>query len=63
VLFAVVNLARKLGIQPGNALEKANRKFRERFEEVESLAEDRGIDMSTAGLDVLDRLWDEVKAR
>jgi nucleoside triphosphate diphosphatase len=63
VLFAVVNLARKLGIQPGNALEKANRKFRERFEQVESLAEDRGIDTSTAGLDVLDRLWDEVKAR
>jgi ATP diphosphatase len=63
VLFAVVNLARKVGVQPGSALERANRKFRERFEAVESLAEDRGIDMSAAGLEVLDRLWDEVKGR
>jgi nucleoside triphosphate diphosphatase len=62
VLFAVVNLARKVGVQPGTALERANRKFRDRFEGVERLAEDRGIDMSTAGLEVLDRLWDEVKA-
>jgi MazG family protein len=63
VLFAVVNLARKLGIQPGNALERANRKFRERFEGVERLAHDRGIDMSAVGLEVLDQLWDEVKGR
>ena len=32
LLFAVVNLARKAGVQPGPALDRANRKFRQRFE-------------------------------
>jgi nucleoside triphosphate diphosphatase len=63
LLFAVVNLARKSGVPPGPALDRANRKFRERFERVEQLAEDRGIEMATAGLTVLDKLWDEVKDR
>ena len=35
LLFAVVNLARKAGVQPGSALDRANRKFRDRFEAVE----------------------------
>jgi ATP diphosphatase len=63
LLFAVVNLARKAGVQPGPALDRANGKFRRRFEEIERLAAERGLDMSTAGLELLDRLWDEVKAR
>ena len=63
LLFAVVNLARKAGVQPGPALDGANRKFRQRFEAVEQLASDRGIDVGSAGLDVLDWLWNEVKAR
>lgn len=61
LLFAVVNLARKAGVQPGPALDRANRKFRERFEAVETLCAARGIDLDTAGLEVLDGLWDEVK--
>jgi ATP diphosphatase len=63
LLFAVVNLARKAGVQPGPALDRANRKFRRRFEAIEQLAADRGIDVASAGLAVLDGLWDEVKAR
>jgi len=63
LLFAVVNLARKAAVQPVLALDRANRKFRSRFDEVERLAAERGIDVSTAGLEVLDGLWDEVKAR
>jgi MazG family protein len=62
LLFAVVNLSRKAGIQPGLALDRANRKFRQRFEQIEQLAADRGIDVSSAGLEVLDGLWDEVKS-
>lgn len=62
LLFAVVNLARKAGVQPGPALDGANRKFRERFDEVERLAEARGIDLHGAGLETLDGLWDAVKA-
>jgi len=61
LLFAVVNLARKAGVDPGTALDYANRKFASRFEEVERLAEARGIDVEQAGLGALDGLWDEVK--
>ena len=61
LLFAVVNLARKAGVQAGPALDRANRKFRDRFEKVEQLAAERKIDVDSAGLEVLDRLWDEVK--
>jgi len=63
LLFAVVNLARKAGVQPGPALDRANRKFRRRFEQIERLAEERGIDVPSAGLELLDQLWDEAKAR
>lgn len=63
LLFAVVNLSRKLGVDPRTALERANAKFKSRFDAVEQLAEARGIDLSQAGLEVLDRLWDEVKAQ
>ena len=61
LLFAVVNLARKAGVQPGPALDGANRKFRDRFDQVERMAEARGIELHGAGLETLDRLWDEVK--
>jgi len=62
LLFAVVNLARKAGVQPGPALDRANRKFRERFEAIEVLCTNRGIEVDSAGLEVLDGLWNEVKA-
>jgi MazG family protein len=61
LLFAVVNLSRKLGVHPSLALDKANVKFASRFQAIERLARERGIDVRTAGLDVLDALWDEVK--
>jgi ATP diphosphatase len=63
LLFAVVNLARKAGVQPGPALDRANRKFRERFEEIEKLAKERGVDLPAAGLEALDEMWNEVKLR
>ena len=61
LLFAVVNLSRKLGVHPALALDKANVKFARRFREIERLATERGIDVHTAGLAALDELWDEVK--
>ena len=63
LLFAVVNLARKAGVQPGPALDRANAKFRRRFEAVEVMAADRGVEMHGAGLERLDALWDEAKQR
>ncbi|HTS90017.1 MAG TPA: nucleoside triphosphate pyrophosphohydrolase [Gemmatimonadales bacterium] len=61
LLFAVVNLARKLRVDPSIALERANRKFLKRFQALELIARQRGIDVATAGLEVLDGIWDEVK--
>jgi MazG family protein len=62
LLFSAVNLCRKAGVHPALALDKANAKFQRRFEGIERLAAERGIDVKTAGLAVLDSLWDEVKA-
>ena len=63
LLFAVVNYARKRRIDAEQALLSANRKFLERFRAVEELAAARNVDVRNAGLEVLDALWDEVKAR
>jgi tetrapyrrole methylase family protein/MazG family protein len=63
LLFAVVNVARHLGVEPEAALRAAAQKFRRRFEGVEALAAERAIDLHTAGLAALDALWDEVKTR
>jgi tetrapyrrole methylase family protein / MazG family protein len=62
LLFAVVNVARHLGIDPESALRAAVNKFRRRFELVERLAVERGVDLATSDLEVLDALWDDVKA-
>lgn len=61
LLFSVVNLCRKAGVHPGNALDRANVKFARRFQQLEWLAKERDIDVKTAGLARLDELWDEVK--
>ena len=61
LLFAVVNLARKAGVHPALALDRANQKFSNRFAGIEKLAKERGISVPEAGLAVLDSLWDEVK--
>ena len=62
LLFAVVNLCRKTGVHAALALDKANEKFVRRWTAIERLAADRGIEVPTAGLELLDQLWDEVKA-
>jgi MazG family protein len=61
LLFATVNLARKLKVDPELALRRATHKFATRFRAVESLAQERAIPMETAPLDQLDQLWTEVK--
>jgi tetrapyrrole methylase family protein/MazG family protein len=62
LLFAVVNVARHLGVEPEAALRAATHKFRRRFEGVEALARDEGVDLLAASLAQLDALWDRVKA-
>lgn len=63
LLFAVVNVARHLHVDPELALRTATDKFRTRFEGVERLALERSIDLRDADLVTLDALWDEVKAQ
>jgi len=61
VLFSVVNVARKLGLDAETALRTASDKFVARFAHVQRLATERGIDMQSCGLAQLDALWDEAK--
>ena len=62
VLFAVANLARHAGVDPDQALRRANAKFAGRFNAVEDRLEAEGRDAADVGLDELERLWGEVKA-
>jgi MazG family protein len=61
LLFAVVNVARHLDVDPEAALRGATAKFRARFEAVEVLAAGRGLVLRSLDLAALDALWDEVK--
>ncbi len=61
LLFACVNLARHAGADSEQALRAANDKFERRFRAIERLLSERGERVEEAGLEELDRLWDEVK--
>lgn len=62
VLFSAVNLARKLKIDAEIALTSATDKFVSRFQQVEQLAQQRGLALEKMTLPEMDALWDEVKA-
>lgn len=61
VLFAMANLARKLGVDPEQALRGTNRKFERRFRHVEARLQERGLKPEEAGLETMDAYWDEAK--
>lgn len=61
VLFSCVNISRFLDVDSEEALTGATDKFVSRFEDVEKLAEEGGIDMKEASLDTLNELWDKAK--
>lgn len=60
VLFTVVNLARKLGVQSEFALRASNAKFRRRFAAMEASAPETSS-ISELGPEELEKLWDRVK--
>lgn len=62
LLFVVVNLARKLDVEPETALKKTNRKFRNRFRFIEQQLAASGKDLDKASLEEMDALWDLSKA-
>lgn len=61
LLFAVVNVARKTGIDPEEALTRATDKFSRRFELSEKMAEAEGVDMKSSTLEKLDEYWEKAK--
>lgn len=61
LLFSVVNVARFLKVDSEHALYDATDKFATRFRKVETLCTERGIDMKTADISLIDSLWEEVK--
>jgi ATP diphosphatase len=61
ILFASVNLAKHLGVNPEQALRDANRKFISRFELVEQLMEADGKRMEECGVDTLIDYWTKAK--
>jgi tetrapyrrole methylase family protein/MazG family protein len=60
-LFALVNLARWMKLDPEEALRAANHRWVGRYRQVEALAAERGIDLDSLSLAEKDVLWDEVK--
>ena len=61
-LFAVVNLARHVKVDPDAALRTANAKFTRRFARLEALLAADGRTAQDCTLDELDQLWDQAKA-
>jgi MazG family protein len=61
VLFALVNLARWMSVDPEEALRAANHRWVARYRSVEALAARRGVDLESLSLAEKDVLWDEVK--
>jgi tetrapyrrole methylase family protein/MazG family protein len=61
LLFAVVNFARKKKLDAEQALNRATRKFTNRFQEMERLANERGLELASLSLEEMDRLWEDVK--
>lgn len=63
LLFSAVNVSRFIDTDAEQALTGATDKFIRRFTVVEQLAAERGVDMASASLEELDRLWEEAKGR
>src|SRR5262249_27763757 len=61
LLFAIANLARKLGIDPESALRKANDKFTKRFQALEDRLHAQGRSVHAATLEEMEREWEAVK--
>ncbi len=61
VFFAIVNLARKLDIDPETALRRTNRKFERRFKGIEEALAQKGRKVMDASLDEMEAIWNEIK--
>ena len=61
LIFALVNLGRWMGINPEEALRRANDKFLRRFTDMEAAIVERGGKLRGMSIEEMDRVWEEVK--
>ena len=57
ILFTLVNVARRMGVDPETSLRQANRKFFKRFAYMEKLCRERGLDLGKLSFDEQNLLW------
>jgi XTP/dITP diphosphohydrolase len=63
VLFSLVNYARFLQVDAEGVLEKTNKKFIHRFQQMESISAANGKSLSDMSLEEMDAVWNEVKRK
>ncbi len=63
LLFTVVNVGRKMGVDPEQALRAASAKFTRRFAEMERVAAELGCDLAEMGIEDMEALWRRAKER
>lgn len=63
VLFSMINYARFLNIDPESALEKTNKKFKHRFELMETYAKEHGLDLAKLSLNEKEAIWQSMKTK
>ncbi len=61
ILFTLVNVARRQGIEAEAALREANRRFYRRFARMEELCRERGLSFGELSFDQQNDLWEEAK--
>lgn len=61
VLFALVNYARFIKVDPENALERTNKKFIRRFQQIEKMANEAGKSLDKMTLEEMDAMWNLAK--
>ena len=61
LIFALVNYARFIGVNPEDALERTNKKFIKRFQHLESKAKEMGRSLKDMTLAEMDVFWEEAK--
>lgn len=63
LLFSLINYARFLQVDAEAALERTNKKFMYRFQEMEKMAEEKGLQLGNMSLEAMDELWNEIKKK
>jgi len=63
LLFSLINLARKSGLNPDDALEYTNQKFMKRFMYIEESAKAQGKNLLNMSLEEMDAIWNEAKLK